>query len=65
MELHSGRDQKIRSIPSSMFEVYVWDFETDAFYQLCADEAHWATVDRDDDYEQPIEMAGACGEDVG
>ena len=47
-----------------MFEVYVWDFEGNPFYDLCTEEAYWTAIDTDDDHEQSIEMVGARDEDA-
>ena len=63
MECDSSGYQEIGIIPQSMFEMHVWDFEADPFYEFCTQKAYWATVNSDDDYEQSIEMVGTCGED--
>ena len=65
VECYSSRDQEIGIIPQPMFEVHVWDFKADTFYELCTEKTHRAAVNPDDDHEQSIEMVRTCDENGG
>ena len=47
-----------------MSSMHVWDFEADTFYELCTEEANWATINSNDDNEQSTAMVGTCDANV-